>query len=630
MSDLRNPFRLRAANRLERDDTFVSLFAPGILNVLDKEAFRGPPHVFRSAPGGGKTSLLRLFTPAALWAATRRKDVDPDLYQSLKAIGAIQDGRPAIHGVMLAVGRDMATLDDLPIERATRRRLFLAMATAKLVIEATRSAASVCAPEPVPLAQLQCLGPDSVSSIGEIEFPCTAERLFNWASAQETAIGDALDTYPLPSTFPGQDSLAIVRSLDASRILFDGQPVAKRTVIMIDDLQNLASAQRRTLLEDFSTARYQATIWLTERLAALDEQELLDVGALPDRDFSTVVLEETWISKKAAYRQALSDIASRRTKLSTVASIPDFAPCLEDRLNFRVDKGKHRRLVDSWTQWYYDRLAGNDQRAKTVVTALLGVGFVVDDWESLIKLRSTAILVERERVKSQSTFEFAADANIDSDVRGAAELFLCREAGLPFYCGFEKIAILSSGNIEQFLGLAGDMFERLAAKVLSRRASNLTVSEQDSLVRVVAARRLDELSQYVVHAADVKRILLAIGRACEERTYLPNAPYSPGVTGVGLRLSEWNRLRSASASMTETNKLLRSVIHSAISHNLIEISQPQRCKGDDWIIVRLNRILCPYFHLPLHRGQWRPASLRDLVTWIEQGYRTTQQQIVDV
>ena len=50
----------------------------------------------------------------------------------------------------------------------------------------------------------------------------------------------------------------------------------------------------------------------------------------------------------------------------------------------------------------------------------------------------------------------------------AAELFLAREYDLPYYFGPERIARLASLNIEQFLGLAGTVFEEVVAAELLR------------------------------------------------------------------------------------------------------------------------------------------------------------------
>jgi hypothetical protein len=66
MKDIRNPFRLQTAESIDSDADFLRLFGYGVLDLLPNDALSGRPLFIRSAPGGGKTSLLKLFTPSVL------------------------------------------------------------------------------------------------------------------------------------------------------------------------------------------------------------------------------------------------------------------------------------------------------------------------------------------------------------------------------------------------------------------------------------------------------------------------------------------------------------------------------------------------------------------------------------
>src|SRR5258708_30622057 len=61
----------------------------------------------------------------------------------------------------------------------------------------------------------------------------------------------------------------------------------------------------------------------------------------------------------------------------------------------------------------------------------------------------------------------------DSSLNNAAELFLAREFKLPYYYGPERVARLASLNIQQFLGLGGDVFEESTAAELLRKITAL-------------------------------------------------------------------------------------------------------------------------------------------------------------
>src|SRR5229473_1371305 len=63
----RNPFRVRASARAVSDDQFIKTFAASAVEILRDPTNPWAGLVFvRSAPGGGKTTLLRLLTPGSL------------------------------------------------------------------------------------------------------------------------------------------------------------------------------------------------------------------------------------------------------------------------------------------------------------------------------------------------------------------------------------------------------------------------------------------------------------------------------------------------------------------------------------------------------------------------------------
>ncbi len=98
MREPRNPFRLRTSENIESDATFLRLFEPGLLDVLPSEGLWDQVQVIRSAPGGGKTSLLRLFTPQSLLAlhANHASDEFKELHQRARVMGAVGEGGPTV------------------------------------------------------------------------------------------------------------------------------------------------------------------------------------------------------------------------------------------------------------------------------------------------------------------------------------------------------------------------------------------------------------------------------------------------------------------------------------------------------------------------------------------------------
>ena len=66
MRDPRNPFLLRKSEVIDNDSAFLDLFEPGMLDVLPESEWFDNVRMIRSAAGGGKTSMLRLFRPETL------------------------------------------------------------------------------------------------------------------------------------------------------------------------------------------------------------------------------------------------------------------------------------------------------------------------------------------------------------------------------------------------------------------------------------------------------------------------------------------------------------------------------------------------------------------------------------
>src|SRR5687768_5786121 len=86
------------------DQEFVRLFSPKILERVEEDAFSGGVTLFTSPPGGGKTTLLRAFTPLALrafWNVKLAPEMNETI-QRLNAHGVLNDSTgPQLLGVSI-------------------------------------------------------------------------------------------------------------------------------------------------------------------------------------------------------------------------------------------------------------------------------------------------------------------------------------------------------------------------------------------------------------------------------------------------------------------------------------------------------------------------------------------------
>src|SRR5262249_32523359 len=141
MRESRNPFRLRAAENIDTDESFLRLFGPGMLDMLGDEDLWSRPLIIRSAAGGGKTTLLRLLTPQVLLALheNRGQEDTKEVFHRLSSLGVVEEAGPRLLGVLLQCTRNYAVLDDLSLEAPRKDRLFFALLSARISLVALQA-----------------------------------------------------------------------------------------------------------------------------------------------------------------------------------------------------------------------------------------------------------------------------------------------------------------------------------------------------------------------------------------------------------------------------------------------------------------------------------------------------------
>ena len=635
MREPRNPFRLRASEHIESDATFLRLFEPAMLDLVPKESPWDKVHVLRSAEGGGKTSLMRLFTPSALLTlhAYRTTEECKELYSRLQDLDAISDGGPRLLGVLVSCSRNFATLADLEIDAAKKERLLFGLLNARIILAALRGVLALRTLNyPGAVGQLTVSALPNAEAPPGLSFPCKGDALYEWARKVELDVCEAIDSFG-PSraeNLPGQDSLVSLALIRPDCLMLDGRPIVERTLVMLDNVQSLTATQRERLLQGVLELRSPTGVWLAERFEALSASEMLSSGATSGRDYESVIeLERFWRdkSRKHRFEKLLLNIADRRARAATAVEISFFASCLRDSLEgpkwqeqilSAIEKVSQRvRSTAGNTLLYQDWIAARD--------ALQG-----SSTERLLAWRTLEILIERDKRKEQKTFDFPLtseelEEREGSDVETAAELFLAREVGLPYYFGPSRLASLASSNIEQFLWLAGDQFEEAVSAALLKRTIDLPPDRQEAIIRKAVQQWWEDIPRRVRNGRKVRDFLQAIGKFANWVTYQPNAPYSPGVTGIAISMTDRDRLRDPkSLRGTAGFNELAEVIASAIAHNLLEPILDYKVKGSRWMVLYLNRALCVQFALPLHYGGFRERKLIDLCQWLEQGFTPKQ------
>jgi hypothetical protein len=630
MRGLRNPFRLRRAESIDTDDAFLTLFEPGILEIIPQGTLWDSVHIIRSAAGGGKTSLIRMFTPTSLIALSRRGKSDSktkELYQRMKEFEAIDDTGPIALGVLLTCGPGYSMLQDLSIDQARKDRLFFGLLNSRITLAVLRGALQLRSLRfPDGLHRISVASSKQTPSLQTISFPCTGQQLYKWAEEREAALCESLDSLgPLKAeSLPGDDALYSLNLIEPSNISLDVAPVAKRILLMMDDVHKLTAHQRTLLVSTIIDARSAVGVWIAERFEALSAQEMLSSGAEKGRDYdSTIEIENFWRAKPDKFEKLATKVADRRIDEASDTDLSSFRSCLQESL----DDQRFSEIAETVASRVRAN-HGNKERFREWIRLREAVDS--NPREHAMEWRKLEILIERELNKKQKGLfddqplgEDELGERDDSSLANAAELFLAREFNLPYYFGADRIARLASLNIQQFLGLGGEVFEEATAAELLRRTIALSPERQHALMKQMARQMWDEIPNKVRHGRALRLFLESVGKFSRGYTYQPTAPNDPGVTGTAIRMSERAQLFREATKATAANQgmiRLAETLASALSHNLLVAQLDYNCKQEKWMVLNLNRLLCVHFDLPLGYGLYKERPLKILIQWLDRPY----------
>ena len=327
---MRNPFRLRAAQRLVSDEQFVKLFGAGALDLLEELADPWSGLVFlRSAPGGGKTSFLRLLTPRPLKIASMMQDDvhSRPTYDALRKRGALDERGPILLGVMAAFTTEYRELEEID----TGNGFFRALLNARIVIATVRAMLERSDRRyPADLETIRASwNPDTGTTIPA---RATGRDLYDWASEIERGFYERLDQLGEDDGPAYGHTRLDALTWFAEADLGDANGViTDRRVLMLDDLQFLSGGQRRSLTDLLANAREACGIWVAERMEALSHRDILSEGALQSRDYDAIIqLETRWAKRPKRYARFVGQIAELRARRADGFEDRDFLTLLAE------------------------------------------------------------------------------------------------------------------------------------------------------------------------------------------------------------------------------------------------------------------------------------------------------------
>jgi hypothetical protein len=635
MNETRNPFLLRSSEHIESDATFVRFFGPGAIELLNESELLST-RVFFSAAGGGKTSLMRLFQPGPQLELHRHQTVEgyKELFDRMKSLGIMGDDGPRLLGVRLSCDRGYVNLVDIGLDVARQSRLLFALLDARLILAGLRDVLILKRlRQEEDLVHLQIKPPAEAVALPGLSLPCNGSQLRDWARRREAEICAVLDSFsPGDCKEPGSDRLYALDLLKPNQLLIDGEPVAQKVLIMLDDVQKLTIIQRERLIHFLHDKRSTTPVWIAERLEALSRNELLDPGSVDGRDSHVTFLEHYWRDHPSRYENLVLSVADRRARDSRSIIVSSFAACLEDSL----DGAEWQEKIT-----IAERIVAERVRQKAVQHDKFRIwaGSCEEraggtSHERALAWRTLEILMERELNKPQAAFAFELqvqemDDKIDASVRQAAELFLSNEFKLPYYFGPSTLAKLSSANIQQFLALSAQQFEDVISSLLVSPSQTLQLpaKRQEALFENASKAMWEDIPRRATNGSSVKLLLESIGSFSRWYTNRPTAPNDPGVNGIAISMVDRARLLDAEwLRHHPEHQQLAEVLASALAHNYLNAEPNYKCKGQMWLVMNLNRLLCVHYRLPLGYGKFKEQKLDQLVKWMKRGFEANPQE----
>lgn len=631
MRTYQNPFRVRAVEQ-ERDPlAFLRNFGVGVLELLPDTVW-DRLLVMRSAPGGGKTSLMRLFTAESLSLVSARRADLKELAEFLETMGAIAGGELPHHGVLVSLDRDYRALADIGSPTETSVRLFFHLLDARIVTAFIRSVVARhggvfprdCDRVRFRLRHELHGSEEAASRLGGTE----GSDLLQSAREIEKQILDSLDAlHPSQELLNGvgHTDLYALRFLSDTDTFWDNKRVGSEPLLMFDDGHELTVDQRAELWRRLRSRDLSLARWYSERFQALTPQETLSTGDIAGRDFELLELESRARQGEGTrFDRLLVDVADRRAARPLqqyAGGASSFSElCRVDDLELL---GEHPETVVTSLETRTRGIVEEHSRYEPLLDRLVS-DHERSGYSYACALRELEIQIARDLQRTPDLFPDLPLSTAEASRLRApnlgrpARLFLAAEYKLPYYAGPGVVARLASHNMEQLLSVCGEIFEEMLASITLGRRPEVSALRQDATVRRLSEAAWRSLPRRVPFGQDVQRLISAIGTMANKETYRPTAPYSPGVTGTAILMSDRDRLVRRDTTQTEesTERLVNS-LGSAIAFNVLSAEPDRSVKGSEYMVLYLNRILCPRFGLPLGRGGFRERRLSELTTWIE-------------
>lgn len=615
----RNPFKASFAEAIDSSAAFVSLFEKQAIDVEYDDGITKSPFIseelfhktvlFSSTNGGGKSTILHLFSPDVLLNITRAQGTYPECFGFLRNLGVIENDRINTLGVIISCVSDYASIESIYNSNISEQ-VFYVLLSIRIIKETLKSILILKELGTSDLSKITfCTIPSELST--QISFTWTGADVYKWACDLEVKMCNALNNMDEPGEISNLfGCLAVFSLFEPTNILVEGSCFVNRTLFMFDDIHKLTQTQQKSFMEYAVTARPKVGIWLAQRTYAFTSHRILEQEATLRREFVERRIEKLFINRTSD--KAFVSIANKRVVASTLSETT-FQNCLADEIDF-VRNHKYSQAIESATEKIIAELLHFYRREE--IDELKNKGANI--YKQAIIIRATKILVDKVVSNKQGVLFLGyltgptigqIKEEIDKGtINTAAEYYFCIENHIPFYFGISKICALASNNIYQFLDFAGEIFERRIAlqyDVKRKNSLHVLAEEQDSIIRRVCEARWKMIGNSFLNFSEVRSLLENIAYLGIRELKKGHASYAGGAfTGFGIQESLMKQILEK-----EKYAEIKNLLATCVSNNLLTMVQNyQGKKGNIVRVFYLNRWVCVYFNLPLAYGGWKKCG----------------------
>lgn len=615
MDRYRNPFAIRASEKIESDETFIQLFSSEPLSFLLKKAENDKlwnnVNYILSSPGGGKTTLLRLFSPTVLKRITER---NRDLFNKVKKLEVKDQNHIYKCGAYLQIGRDYAFLEDDDLfNKVEQQRIFFALLNARIVLVSLKSLMLLAGIKYNELDKIKYTPSEHFIEFDGLYPSCTAKDLLNWASGIEKQIHGLLDSFERRElTVKGNSSLFALSAMKGEWFTYSDNVLCKEFIFQFDDAHKFTSKQKELIREEVISRRVKGTLWIAERLEALTTTEILDDTNYEERDYENIILDGK--IPKSSFASMAKAIATRRSKYSL--SDVELMEALSNDL-YKDYSNEYNKAADR-----YQKKISKTETVNYYSSWIDEIKSMDSARERAVWLRALLMYISR-RKESHDVFQifpFTPEEmkGILNDCYLQSEQIIAAEIGMPQYYGGQTLIDLASANVEQFLSFSSKLYDRLLSnKIINPLQYDLSAEDQHKIIVNECSRKFNEIKK--LPEGDVLMSFIShVIEFCRKETFTDSYSYR---TVTGFAILEENALvygsRKGRWFVDDNNVKISEVLRLCLAYNLLErISSTQGKKEQEWSVFYLNRWLCAYANLPLYKGGWRKLPLSKVTEWI--------------